>query len=53
MSGLSFRQYKQISKCKCHWNTIYNFFISLNYRETVNRYTNKYLNKSPNISYNP
>ena len=22
MSGLSFRQYKQISKCKCHWNTI-------------------------------
>ena len=26
MTGLSFRQYKQISNCKCHWNTIYNFF---------------------------
>jgi hypothetical protein len=26
-SGLSFRQYKEISNCKCHWNTIYNFFI--------------------------
>ena len=59
-SGLSFRQYKEISNCKCHWNTIYNFFIklrktniiSLTYHDTVNRYTNKYLNKSSNKSPN-
>ena len=56
-TGLSFRRIQEISRNKIHWNTIYKFFIklqktniiSLTYRDTVKKYTNKYLNKSENI----